>query len=68
MTTQTLAAPRRRRRLTPTTRNTINGILFALPWLIGLAAFWIYPIIASAYYSFTDFNGVQAPVWIGWKN
>ena len=30
--------------------------------------FWIYPILASAYYSFTDFNGVQDPVWVGAQN
>jgi multiple sugar transport system permease protein len=53
---------------TPRTRNTINGILFALPWLLGLAMFWIYPILASAYYSFTEFNGVQDPQWIGFRN
>ncbi len=55
-------------RMKPRTRNTINGLLFASPWLLGLAAFWIYPTIASAYYSFTKFNGVQAPVWVGLAN
>ena len=38
------------------------------PWLIGLMVFWIYPTIASAYYSFTKFNGVQTPQWIGLQN
>jgi multiple sugar transport system permease protein len=57
-----------RRRLSATTRNTINGILFALPWLAGLLMFWMYPIFASAYYSFTEFNAVQAPQWIGFHN
>lgn len=61
-------APSRRARLSPRTRHTINGLLFASPWLIGLAVFWIYPTIASAYYSFTKFNGVQAPQWIGLAN
>jgi multiple sugar transport system permease protein len=50
------------------TRNTINGILFASPWLLGLLMFWIYPTLASAYYSFTKFNAVQAPQWIGLTN
>jgi len=49
-------------------RNNINGILFAMPWLIGLLVFWIYPTIASAYYSFTKFNAVQSPTWIGFSN
>jgi len=58
-----------RRRWSPETRrNTINGILFALPWIIGLAVFWIYPIFASVYYSFNDFNGIQNPTWVGLAN
>jgi len=62
------AAPKPRRRISQTTRNTINGVLFAMPWLIGLLAFWIYPTIASAYYSFTKFNAVQSPQWVGLSN
>lgn len=58
----------RRQALRPRTRHIINGLLFASPWLIGLTLFWIYPIGASAYYSFTAFNGVQSPEWIGLKN
>ncbi|MCC6166993.1 MAG: sugar ABC transporter permease [Caldilineaceae bacterium] len=61
------SAPQRTR-LSPRTRHTINGLLFASPWLIGLTVFWIYPTLASAYYSFTKFNGVQNPEWIGVAN
>lgn len=61
-------APQRRPLFRPQTRHTINGLLFAAPWLIGLVVFWIYPILASAYYSFTQFNGVQAAQWIGFRN
>ncbi len=41
-------------------RNTFYGILFASPWLIGVSVFWIYPTLASAYYSLNKFNAVQA--------
>lgn len=58
----------RRHRLSQTTRHTINGLLFASPWIIGLLAFWIYPTLASVYYSFTKFNGVADPQWIGLAN
>lgn len=68
MTALAQNAPRQRKFFTPTVRNTINGILFALPWLLGLAMFWVYPIFASAYYSFTEFNGVQEPMWLGLHN
>lgn len=49
-------------------RNTFFGILFASPWLIGIMVFWIYPTLASAYYSFTEFNAVQTPKWVGLQN
>jgi multiple sugar transport system permease protein len=49
-------------------RNTISGLLFAFPWLIGLAVFWVYPILASFFYSFTDFNAIQSPKWVGLAN
>lgn len=49
-------------------RNTINGLLFAAPWLIGLSVFWVYPILASFYYSFTEFNAIQNPRWVGLQN
>ncbi len=49
-------------------RNTFFGILFASPWLIGVSVFWIYPTLASAYYSLNKFNAVQAPQWLGFAN
>jgi multiple sugar transport system permease protein len=65
----TLVQTRRRRPIMrPRTRNIINGLLFASPWIIGVTFFWIYPILASAYYSFTEFNGVQNAKWIGFQN
>lgn len=67
MATTTLPQPRRRR-MSQTTSHTINGLLFASPWIIGLLAFWIYPTLASVYYSFTKFNGVADPQWIGLAN
>ncbi len=68
MATIAQPAPVKRFRVRQQTRHTINGLLFAAPWLIGLTVFWIYPIFASAYYSFTSFNGVQSPQWIGFSN
>ena len=32
------------------------GLLFASPWIIGFLVFTLYPIIASLFYSFTDYN------------
>lgn len=46
----------------------IHGILFALPWIIGFLIFQLYPIIASAYYSFTEYSLLQPPKFIGLEN
>ncbi len=44
------------------------GFLFALPWIIGFFVFSFYPIAMSAYYSFTDFNAIKEPTWVGLEN
>jgi len=49
-------------------RDERNGFLFALPWIVGFLAFSVYPLLASLYYSFTEFNPVTAPKWIGLAN
>ncbi|MEZ4675290.1 MAG: sugar ABC transporter permease [Caldilineaceae bacterium] len=64
----TIAVRPQRKRRRKRTADTINGILFAAPWLLGLAMFWIYPTFASGYYSFTTFNAVQTPTWVGLSN
>ena len=38
------------------------------PALAGLAVFFVYPLIASVYYSFTSYNLLSDPVWIGLRN
>jgi multiple sugar transport system permease protein len=45
-----------------------KGLYFAAPWIIGLTVFTLYPFIASIYYSFTDFNVLQPPKWVGLNN
>jgi multiple sugar transport system permease protein len=45
-----------------------RGLLFALPWIVGLLIFTIYPFCASLYYSCTDFSVLQKPVWVGLDN
>jgi multiple sugar transport system permease protein len=63
------AAPARRGfRIGTATRNQILGLLFVAPWLIGFLAFTVYPILASLYYSFTLYDVINAPQWIGLQN
>ena len=55
--------------LTRTERNYIKrGLLFILPWLLGFLAFNLYPLLASFYYSFTSYNVLTPPEWIGFEN
>ncbi len=49
-------------------RDFRNGLLFALPWILGFLALNVYPLIASLYYSFTKFNAVTTPKWVGLEN
>lgn len=48
-------------------RQTLMGLAFASPFIIGALIFIIYPVMASAYYSFTDFNLFQTPKFV-WLN
>lgn len=44
------------------------GVLFISPWLIGFLAFQLYPLVASLYYSFTDFSILAKASFIGLDN
>jgi len=58
----------RRRVSTATRRNTLTGVGFCLPWIIGLLAFRAYPIAAAFWYSLTDYQGMNPPEFIGLAN
>jgi multiple sugar transport system permease protein len=63
------AATTPRRRVSSTTlHNSILGIAFCAPWIVGLLVFRAYPIIAALWYSFTDYHGMMAPNFIGIQN
>lgn len=49
-------------------RDLINGLLFISPWLFGLLVFTLYPLLASLYYSFTDYNVLQPANGVGLSN
>jgi multiple sugar transport system permease protein len=44
------------------------ALCFASPWIIGFCWFQLYPIGASLYYSFTSYNLLRAPVYVGLDN
>ena len=42
--------------------------LFLAPALALIAVFVLYPILAVLYYSFTDYNIINPPIWVGLDN
>ena len=42
--------------------------LFMSPWIIGFGAFFGYPLIANLYLSFTHYDLIGSPRWIGTAN
>ncbi|MDD3334734.1 MAG: sugar ABC transporter permease [Eubacteriales bacterium] len=49
-------------------RETRAGYLFLLPWLIGFFCLTVIPMIASLYFSFTSYDMMTDPVWVGLSN
>ena len=54
--------------MSPKSRENLTGYLFIAPWLIGFLVFTLGPFIQSFYLSFTRFNIVQPPKFIGLAN
>lgn len=48
--------------------NNVVGYFFLMPFLIGFLLFTLYPILASFYFSFTQYNLLSPPAWIGLDN
>ena len=48
--------------------NLFKGLAFISPWLVGFLAFGLYPLGASLYYSFCDYDVLNKPVYIGTLN
>jgi multiple sugar transport system permease protein len=44
------------------------GYLFLLPWLVGFFGLTLGPALISLYLSFTDFDMLRAPGWVGAAN
>ncbi|ACK41740.1 MULTISPECIES: carbohydrate ABC transporter permease [Dictyoglomus] len=44
------------------------GYLFTSPWILGFLFFIVFPLITSFYLSFTRYDILSAPRWIGLQN
>lgn len=49
-------------------QENLIGYLFASPWLLGLIILGAFPIIASLYISFTTYDMIGIPKFIGFEN
>jgi ABC-type sugar transport system permease subunit len=56
------------RRLRRRFRGSGSGYLLVLPAMLAAIAFLYVPMALSAYWSFTDFNGLLPPRWVGLAN
>lgn len=49
-------------------RGRLTVLAFLAPGLIGLAVFFVYPLLANLFFSFTRYDLVNTPEWIGLAN
>ena len=49
-------------------RENFTGYMFVMPVVLGLIIWTFGPMIASAYYSLTEYNVVGAPEFVGFRN
>jgi multiple sugar transport system permease protein len=49
-------------------RNLWIGLAFISPWIAGFLLLTVYPICASIFYSFCDYDVLSTPVWVGTMN
>ena len=48
--------------------NLFTGLMFISPWILGFLVFTLYPVGASLYYSFCDYDILTEPLWVGTIN
>lgn len=48
--------------------DNVVGYVFAAPFLLGFLIFTLYPILSSLYYSFTNYDLMSSPDWVGFDN
>jgi len=49
-------------------RGQSTGLIFISPWLFGFVFFTLGPMLAALYLSFTHWNMIRVPEWIGFSH
>jgi multiple sugar transport system permease protein len=61
-TVRTPRQPGRRR------RENLAALGLLWPWLIGFGIFFAYPLVSTVWFSFTHYDQINPPVWVGLRN
>jgi multiple sugar transport system permease protein len=62
------ALDRRRAKRRAAWRRRRLVLLFMSPWIVGFTVFFGYPLVTSVYLSFTHYDLLSPPRWIGFAN
>ncbi len=49
-------------------QRNLDGWLFASPWIIGFVLWTLGPMVASLWISFTEWDLIGSPRWVGFQN
>jgi multiple sugar transport system permease protein len=49
-------------------RQNATTLSFLAPALLGIAVFFLYPLVSAVYFSFTKFDLLSVPQWVGLDN
>ena len=49
-------------------RKNLTTLSFLAPTLVGIAVFFLYPLLSAVYFSFTKFDLLSVPQWVGLDN
>jgi multiple sugar transport system permease protein len=63
-----VAAPRTATKGSTQRRETRAALLFISPWIIGFLVFTLWPVIYTGYLSFTDYDVINNPTFVGFDN
>jgi multiple sugar transport system permease protein len=63
-----VAAPRSATKGSTQRRETRAALLFISPWIIGFLVFTAWPVIYTGYLSFTDYDVINNPTFVGFDN
>ncbi|MET4225399.1 carbohydrate ABC transporter permease [Oerskovia enterophila] len=49
-------------------RRALTVLAFMAPWIVGFTLFLVYPLVSTVYFSFTNYDLISAPAFVGLRN